>query len=336
MHLSRPDGSTVLVEMKTVNTTRRDDLVGRLATAALQLRRAGAPGAHHLAFLVVPHATPQAAEALSDFVTRYVPDLAWGLMDKEGGLFLEIPFWGISLRAKGPAGEARSAPVVKPALFSDLHAWILKVLLLADVAPALWSGPRERVTTVEDVQRVCNVSRMTAYRFLQTLESEDFLKRSAGSFSLVRRPELVRRWFTYAQHSRLEIMHARSLYQSSDLVESLHDARDMRWAVAGFAACRALGVLHASFSTSEVYVEDTKTALEAWDLVACDPRDSQLLLLRTPLVESVFRAYVPRGALRVVDVLQAALDVSRHAARGQEQAEYIVHDVLGWRDVQLA
>jgi hypothetical protein len=41
------------------------------------------------------------------------------------------------------------------------------------------------------------------------------------------------------------------------------------------------------------------------------------------------------GALRVVDVFQAALDVSRHAARGLEQAEYIVHEVLRWKDVSL-
>jgi hypothetical protein len=335
VRLSRTDGSTALVEVKSLSTTRRDDLVGRLATAALQLRSAAAHGEHQLAMLVVPRATSQAAEALREFATRYVPDVAWGLMDDHGSLFLEIPFWGVSLRTKGHARDAQSAPVVRPALFSDLHAWMLKVVLLADVAPTLWSGPRERVTTVEDLQRVSGVSRMTAYRFLQTLESEDFVKRSAGSFSLVRRTELVRRWFAYAQHTRLEIVHARSLYQSSNLVESLSDERGMRWAVAGFAACRALGVLHASFSTSEVYVDDTARALEAWELVGCDPRDSQVVLLRSPFGESIFRACVERATLRVVDVLQAALDVTRHPARGQEQAEYIVHEVLGWKDVQL-
>lgn len=335
VRLNRADGSTVLLDVKRLSTTRYDDLVGRLATAALQLRNVAAHGDHHLAVLVVPRATVKAAEAVRKFATRYLPDVAWGLMDDQGSIFLEIPFWGVSLSARGHARDGQSAPVVRPALFSDLHAWMLKVLLLADVAPTLWSGPRERVTTVEDLQRVSGVSRMTSYRFLQTLESEDFVKRSAGSFSLVRRTELVRRWFAYAQHTRLELIHARSLYQSSGLVESLSDPRGMRWAVAGFAACRALGVLHASFSTSEVYVDDTARALEAWDLVGCDPRDSQLVLLRTPFGESIFRAYVPHGTLRVVDVLQAALDVSRHAARGQEQAEYIVHEVLGWKDVQL-
>ena len=38
------------------------------------------------------------------------------------------------------------------------------------------------------------------------------------------------------------------------------------------------------------------------------------------------------GAM-VVDVLQAAIDVDRNAARGREQSDYIFHDVLGWRNV---
>jgi hypothetical protein len=105
--------------------------------------------------------------------------------------------------------------------------------------------------------------------------------------------------------------------------------------VAGFAACRELGVLHATFTTSEVYVDDTGKALAAWHLEACDPRDARLVLLRTPFAESAFRAPTATGSLRVVDVLQAALDVSRHAARGLEQAEYIVHEVLRWKEVPL-
>jgi hypothetical protein len=96
-----------------------------------------------------------------------------------------------------------------------------------------------------------------------------------------------------------------------------------------------LEVLHAAFTTSEVYVEDTAKALAAWHLEPCDPRDAHLVLLRTPFAESIFRPPTTMQGLRVVDILQAALDVSRHAARGFEQAEYIVHEVLGWKDVRL-
>ena len=152
--------------------------------------------------ILVPRATAGAAAALDAFAKKYAPDMGWGLMDAQGTLFLEFPFWGLSLKEREHARGAPSAPSVKPALFSDLHAWILKVLLLADVGPPLWSGPDARVTTVEELQRHCNVSRMTAYRFLQTLESQDFVQRSGGTSSLVRRADLVRRWFDYTQHAR--------------------------------------------------------------------------------------------------------------------------------------
>ena len=61
VRLNRADGSTVLLDVKRLSTTRYDDLVGRLATAALQLRNVAAHGDHHLAVLVVPRATVKAA-----------------------------------------------------------------------------------------------------------------------------------------------------------------------------------------------------------------------------------------------------------------------------------
>jgi hypothetical protein len=322
------------VQVKQVSSARHEDLIGRLATSVLQMRNAAAHG-DRVTVILVPRATTGAAAALDAFAKKYAPEMGWGLMDDQGALFLELPFWDVSLKERGRARGAAGAPSVKPAVFSDLHAWMLKVLLLADVAPPLWGGPRARVTTVEELQQQCNVSRMTAYRFLQTFESEDFVQRSGGTFSLVRRGELVRRWFDYTQHTRFELLHARASFEPSHQGDVLSDARGLRWAVAGFAACRELGVLHAAFTTSEVYVDDTAKALAAWHLEPCDPRDAQLVLLRTPFAESAFRAPTTMGKLHVVDVLQAALDVSRHAARGLEQAEYIVHEVLRWKDVRL-
>lgn len=332
--VKRSDGATAAVQVKQVSSARHEDLIGRLATSVLQMKNAVAHGAR-VAVILVPRATTGAAAAMDAFAKKYAPDMGWGLMDDQGALFLELPFWDVSLKERGRARGATSTPSVKPAVFSDLHAWILKVLLLADVAPPLWSGPRARVTTVEELQRQCNVSRMTAYRFLQTFESEDFVQRSGGTFSLVRRGELVRRWFDYMQHARFEVLHARASFEPSHLGDLLSDARGLRWAVAGFAACRELGVLHAAFTTSEVYVDDPAKALEAWHLEPCDPRDAQLVLLRTPFAESAFRAPTTIGKLHVVDVLQSALDASRHAARGLEQAEYVVHEVLRWKDVRL-
>lgn len=341
--IRRPDGSSAAVEVKQVSVARHDDVIGRLATSVLRRNKSATGKRAHGAVrigsavvIVAPRATPGSAAALEKFAKMYAPEMGWGLIDDSGACFLELPFWNVSVRERGRSRVAAGAVSPKPALFSDLHAWILKVLLLADVDPPLWSGPRVRVTTVEQLQRECHISRMTAYRFLQTLESEDFVQRSGGAFSIVRRAELVRRWFDYVQHARFEVLHTRATFEPSRLTDLLSNARDLRWAVAGFAACRELGVLHASFTTSEVYVEDTAKALAAWHLEGCDPRDAQVVLLRTPFAESIFRAPSALGSLNVVDVLQAALDVSRHAARGLEQAQYLVHEVLGWKDVALA
>lgn len=338
-----PDGSSATVQVKHVSVARHEDLIGRLATSVLQRkdgqtrnRKHGPVRAGMAVVIVVPRATAGSAAALAKFAETYAPEMGWGLIDNAGALFLELPFWNVSVRERGRSRRAAGAVSPKPALFSDLHAWILKVLLLADVDPPLWSGPRARVATVEELQRECRVSRITAYRFLQTLESEDFVQRSGGTFSIVRRAELVRRWFDYVQHARFEVLHARATFEPSRLADLLSNGCELRWAVAGFAACRELGVLHAAFTTSEVYVEDTAKALAAWHLEGCDPRDAQVVLLRTPFAESTFRAPSAMGSLKVVDVLQAALDVGRHAARGLEQAQYLVHEVLGWKDVALA
>ena len=54
--------------------------------------------------------------------------------------------------------------------------------------------------------------------------------------------------------------------------------------------------------------------------------------LRVTNSEAIYRGRVIMGGLAYVDVLQAALDVARHPARGEEQASYILDHVLGWTD----
>ena len=66
------------------------------------------------------------------------------------------------------------------------------------------------------------------------------------------------------------------------------------------------------------------------DLEPCATRDADVTLIVSRQVQSVFRGAVVRNDVRYVDILQAALDVSVHPARGAEQAEYVLGDVLGW------
>lgn len=102
-------------------------------------------------------------------------------------------------------------------------------------------------------------------------------------------------------------------------------------ALGGFDACRAHGVLHTKSIGAEVHVRGSlQAACAAFDLEPCDDKGAHLTLLPTRRGESIFRGAVMRqSALPVVDILQAALDVAPHPARGFEQAEHIINDVLG-------
>jgi len=63
---------------------------------------------------------------------------------------------------------------------------------------------------------------------------------------------------------------------------------------------------------------------EELDLVAVDhPAESELIVHRPGFPESVFRGCVERDGVPVADALQCWLDVSFHAARGEEQAKEI-------------
>jgi hypothetical protein len=179
------------------------------------------------------------------------------------------------------------------------------------------------------------VSRITAGRFVRTLVADDFLRRTSDGFVVSRRGDLVRAWVEHARRERAPRLPVRWVYGPPPHPTAPFKMNDrIRCAVGGFEACAALGVQHASFGLPEVHVEgDLERALETWDLVRCDARDAHVVLRRAPFPQSVFRATSSFDGVPVVDVLQAALDVSRHAARGREQADYIFHDVLGWRDV---
>ena len=60
-------------------------------------------------------------------------------------------------------------------------------------------------------------------------------------------------------------------------------------------------------------------------------RDAHFILRLTES-QAIYRGRVIVDGLSYVDVLQAALDVARHPARGEEQASYILDHVLGFTD----
>jgi hypothetical protein len=103
--------------------------------------------------------------------------------------------------------------------------------------------------------------------------------------------------------------------------------------VGGFDACRRLGVLHAPVGGLELHaLRPVEDVLAARRLERCASHEADLRLLRCMTPQSVLRGSVLRKGTRVVDALQAALDVAHRPERGREQSDYIIDRVLHLAD----
>ena len=106
-------------------------------------------------------------------------------------------------------------------------------------------------------------------------------------------------------------------------------------AIGGMVAARLNGLMRASGrQVPLVHVgKPISRAVHEWQLESCDLRDAQMILAQPLHPRSVFRGIARReqGA-PLVDLWQIALDAVSSAARGREQAEFIVERVLALQE----
>jgi hypothetical protein len=324
------------IEVKHVRSGSIEEVLGHLALGVLQARQSTIAGhLMPLSLVVVRRLGNKTKQAVREFMAIAARDSGWGIVDLTGAICLSIPLWNVNVDE--PGRESGSPwPRQRPArLFSDLNRWLLKILLLADSSPSLWAGPRQQVATPTELHRVGKVSVEKAHQFYRAFEQEGFLRHTRHGVEVVRRKALMEMWFHEERARRSTSVPTRWIFgDRPSLDESFHEQGSPgNFAVCGFEACRLLGVLHAPVIRREVYVsDDPESALTKWDLEPCSDRDAQLYLRRAFFPASTFRGRVTKSNIPVVDVLQAALDVCFDAARGREQAEYILEHVLGWKD----
>lgn len=355
--VARYGDGVIAIAAKHLPTMRHEDLIGRLAHSVLVLRH-HAPSSRHLVIVTSPHLSQRAIASTTVFMNEHAPDIQWVLLGDNGDVAVHAPAFGVEhtrLRQRGEkAATTAKRTTAQP--FSDLNAWMLKVLLLSEVDERFWAGPRTPVRSASELAEVAHVSEPHAYRFVKTFEEMDFLRRSDDRLVIVRRAALVEAWLETARLTPRKTLPARwvvgrpadarevfetqsgGIFGKSDggiFGKSEGDVfgkEEVRVALAGFEACRALGVLHTESMNHEVHIGgNVRVALKRFDLEACAARDAHFTLLPATGA-SVFRGSVHWApGLRCADIFQAALDVVVHPARGREQADYIIHDVLGWR-----
>jgi hypothetical protein len=331
--VGRVGGVELLVEVKTVASPVVDDVLARLALGVLQARRDVVGSASPMVAVVVPSLGKKVETAASRFMAEHALEVGWALVDHLGNARVVVPSLRLDLEKRCARVATANPNRASVRLFSDLNRWLLKVLLLADAPDELWQGPRRPVLSASDLSQAAGVSPEMVRRFLNAFEEQDFLRRSPNGLRLVRRSALLELWrANEALDVRAGVAVQRMLrgsgaWQGLVATPGFADAV----VVAGFEACRLLGILHAATpALPEVHaVLPISTIVNRFGLEECLPAEAELVLLPPRHPASVLRGRLRREGLWVADPLQAGLDVLRHPARGHEQSEYVLKEVLG-------
>lgn len=292
---------------------------GALATFILEER---AKGAGTLSVeLQLPSVSARVARDLTSFMERVAPDVRFRLSARQ---------------ATRPPTKTRSVRRGTSDTFTDMNQWLLKYLLLA---PQTSGRPR----SLRALAHETDTSLPTAQRFVHTFTTLGHLVRGADGFEVVRRAELLRLWLSSMDLVRDWRIPARTFFGTKRLLADLAKgvaAAKIEAALGGFAACDARGILHVvDPGAVEIHVDENASVIVWEQAERCDERDADVHLIPSSVfAASVFRPLrwekkQRRDVLPIVDAIQMALDVWPVAARGgQEQARFIIANVLGWLD----
>ena len=335
----RIGGSKVSVHLKSMSRGTVEDMKGRLAMGLLKALKEDKGGGigHPVVMLQAPRIGRRAIGELARFMQEDAPDdVGWGAFDDRGSFHLEMPSLDIEVDKRGRSSteEARKTKYNQRA-FTDLNRWLLKVLMLTDAPEGRWkSGEkfRRRVRNPNDLKDVADVSQAKAYQFARTFKSLGLLRWNRGDFQITGRRHVFDLWYEEERQLHVEEYPVRSIFGTTDLHAMLRKAGDeVDCAVGGLAACKLHGVLHTSVGVPHVHISGSPdVVMEKLDLEPVAEHQAEARLIQLPYSESIFRGLVAIDGVKVVDILQAALDSGRSRGRGREQAEYIVEHVLGW------
>jgi hypothetical protein len=324
----RHDGRVIAAAVKPVSYRGIGDVIAALSRTVLEARLAATRLASSpLAAVVVPRLGERMAQEVAAFMAAHAPDVAWLLADEDGGVCLSLDRHVDYLAPAPRLVDQDGVPARE--VFSDLHQWLLKILLLQHAPERYWSGPRPVPGSIPLLAKAARVSVQKAYQFVAAFEQHGHLRRDRGRLCLVRREELFEAWFEHQRFHPPQRLAVRGLFgPCRDLPARL---RSEEGVVGGFEACTRMDLLHTQAGLLELHaVVAPASLLAAYDLEPCPESVADLVLLRSRHRESVRRGCHDVAGVPVVDPLQAALDVAVHDARGREQAGYLRERILSW------
>ena len=284
--------------------------------------------ARPLAIVYLGAASPSLAKHVQEFAHDFASGVAVGVVS-ENGLrhFVGDGLESLNAEPQIARGNYEKSPNLAHHLFSDLNQWMLKVLLAPEVPEQWLAAPRSNYRNVSELALAANVSPMSASRFIRQLKAEGYLDESAPYFKLVRRADLLQRW--QASGLRVSPSEKPMVFMLGGPIEShLSQLKSNDACLALFAAADALKLGHVSGVPPHVYGPRwDRLDPNVWPVFPAAAKPD-FILREARAHQSIFRGMVRPDGVPVCDAIQVWLDVSRHPARGMEQADVIYRKVL--------
>lgn len=312
------------------------DVTGSLALALLDAREINLPANHRHLFLIVTRTFGKPTiGAIGKLMKRHGGDNAWGIIDYGGRLYFRDPLNDkiidqvaeIPFADREVAVDSKKGPPLR--LVSDLNLWMLKILILRKVPEPHWQGPRDRIMNPTHLGRVANVSIPTAHTFVRSLMEMGHIERSRNGLRLIRQKDLLSFVFLVLRQRQPSLVPVRSIFGMENDWSKIAANCPRRYALGGFLAVDQHGVRHGTGGQPWLHIEGSESEyLSALQYDVCTETEAEFYIAKPRYEQAVFRGAVSMGELKVVDLLQTALDVVHQQPRGLEQAEFIIDRIM--------
>ena len=326
----------ILVEAKAAQDYRSKIFPALIGDVLLRAKH-DYPSSDLLVAFLIKNFNQKAVHDLEAYADSYMPKLHWFLLDESGiGVArlhgkehsLELPPISKDSSRRPKSSSPRSSP------FRPIDRHLMKILLMPGINPRYWGGPQRRPDGIGNLARAAGVSQPSASKFVKRFEAKGYIRREARELIVMRHEELLDDWFHALKHE-MDKIPVRSMYGDppEKLVERLSVKSELKAPLAGIVghhlACHFHGVGRSSVKSAIIYApqELSDQLMHDRDLVE-DDSDSPSIWIVHRDFDSVSQGAVIANGVWVCDILQCYLDVRSAKARGQEQADYVLENIL--------
>jgi Holliday junction resolvase len=325
----------LIAEVKVADVYRSKVFPALVGDMILRAQSIGSD-AEFMAALLLKKINNKAIRDLEQYADNFMPRLNWFLLDESGrGIaVLKGELSDISVAPREAPQNNKFSPAIRGGLFSPSAKRMLKNLLLPGINPSYWGGSPKMPQGIVELAEMSEVSQPVVSSLVKRFEKAGYIKRINGVPKIIRHQELLDDWFYAVKHDNESQYPVRSLYGESvkDIIEKIrlrYIQNNNQSAVIGHhMACHLHNIGRSSIKSSYIYTKQPISEIMNDLDLAVDNSQSPALWIVQRNIESVFQGAVIINNLPVCDILQCYLDVRSSQARGQEQADYIMDNIL--------